>query len=77
MWVLFVKRYGFDIFHLSISSAVTKVGRLFVNQFSAAAFTREAAVNRSFTVSSLLFGKKEKLKDFLLVTVLDAFMCIG
>ena len=32
--VLFVKRYGFDIFF--ISSAVTKVERLFVNQISAA-----------------------------------------
>ena len=71
MWVLFVKRYGFDIFHLSISSAVTKVGRLFLNQISAAAFSREAALN------SLFFGKKEKLKDFLLVPVLDAFVCIG
>ena len=65
------------IFYLSISSAVTKVGRLFVNQISAVALIREAALNRSFTVTSLFFGKKKKMKDFLLVPVLHVFMCIG
>ena len=46
--------------------------------YSRAAFIREAAPSRSFTVTSLFFvKKKEKMKDFPLVPVLDAFMCIG
>ena len=45
--------------------------------YSRAAFIREAAPNRSFTVTSLFFVKKENMKDFPLVPVLDAFMCIG
>ena len=51
------------------------MGRLFVNQISAAvliysvaAFIRVAVVNRSFTVTAHLLGKKEKMKD-LTVTV--------
>ena len=39
------------------------MGRLFVNQFSAAAFIRLAALNRSFTVTAHVLGKKEKMKD--------------
>ena len=48
-----------------ISSALTKVGCLFVTQISATAFIRVAALNRSFTVTALFLGKKGKNERFI------------